>query len=114
MPAARRMNRPAAGSAGRGHRPSQQRPAARALGPLIVCAGLWGCGTYNPPVIGDHPAQAYRTDLRACRTTAHHQVYLRNAATPGRWLISPITGPPAVRRAIRACLRAKGYTPAPG
>jgi hypothetical protein len=79
---------------------------------LIVPAlllGLSGCGDYDPPVVGDHAADKYKTDVEACRTSSHHAVYLRNARSPGTWIISPITGPPAVRAAVRACMQDKGY-----
>jgi hypothetical protein len=33
----------------------------------------------------------------------------KNAATPGTWIISPFTGPPEVRAAIRKCMESKGY-----
>jgi hypothetical protein len=36
-------------------------------------------------------------------------VYLQNAGDPGTWIISPITGPPMVRAAIRNCMQGKGY-----
>jgi hypothetical protein len=79
---------------------------------LIVPAlllGLSGCGAYDPPVAGDHASDKYKSDLEACRTSSHHAVYLKNAGSPGTWIISPITGPPAVRAAIRTCMQGKGY-----
>jgi hypothetical protein len=68
-----------------------------------------GCNTYDPPVEGDHTSEKYKTDVETCRTTSTEKVRLKNAATPGKWIISPITGPPAVRAAIRACMEGKGY-----
>ena len=79
---------------------------------LIVSAlllGPGGCGVYDPPVEGDHTSEKYKADVEMCRTTSTETVRLKNAATPGRWIISPITGPPAVRAAIRTCMEGKGY-----
>lgn len=73
--------------------------------------GVSGCGApYDPPVRGDHTAEQYKADLEKCRATSTESVRLKNAATPGRWIISPFTGPPAVRAAIRTCMAGKGYT----
>jgi hypothetical protein len=71
--------------------------------------GLSGC-TYYPPVQGDHTSDKYKADLAKCRTSSNETVRLKNAATIGRWVISPITGPPEVRAAIRKCMVADGYT----
>jgi hypothetical protein len=71
--------------------------------------GLSRCDGYDPPVQADHASEHYKSDLEACRTSSSHAVYLRNARAPGPWIISPITGPPAVRAAIRTCMAGKGY-----
>jgi hypothetical protein len=71
--------------------------------------GVSGCGSYDPPVKGDHASDKYKSDLEACRTSSHHAVYLKNASSPGTWIISPITGPPEVRAGIRTCMQGKGY-----
>jgi hypothetical protein len=72
--------------------------------------GLSACGApYDPPVQGDHASEKYKTDLEKCRTTSTESVRLKNAATPQSWIISPFTGPPAVRAAIRTCMAGKGY-----
>ena len=77
---------------------------------LILSALLLsGCGSYDPPIQGDHNAAKYKSDLEACQTSAHHAVYLQNAGDPGTWIISPITGPPKVRAGIRSCMQKKGY-----
>ena len=68
-----------------------------------------GCSDYDPPAAGDHTAAKYKTDLEACRTSSHHAVYLKNAGSPGTWMISPFTGPPEVRAAMRICMQGKGY-----
>jgi hypothetical protein len=70
---------------------------------------LSGCADYDPPVQGDHASDHYKDDLEKCRTTSTESVRLKNAATLERWIISPITGPPAVRAAIRTCMVGKGY-----
>jgi hypothetical protein len=75
----------------------------------VLLFGLSGCAAYDPPLQGDHASDKYKTDLEACRTTSREAVRLKNAATPQSWIISPITGPPAVRAAIRTCMTAKGY-----
>jgi hypothetical protein len=80
---------------------------------LIIPAllGASACGApYDPPVQGDHTAERYKADLEKCRTISTESVRLQNAATPGSWVISPFTGPPAVRAAIRTCMAGKGYT----
>lgn len=82
------------------------------LRPLLIglpLLGLFGCGAYDPPVQGDRSSSQFKTDLEACRTTSHHAVYLHNAGTLYRWVISPITSPGMVRTAIRHCMEAKGY-----
>jgi hypothetical protein len=75
----------------------------------LLLAGLGGCAAYDPPVQGDHTSEKYKTDLETCRTTSTEAVRLKNAATPQSWIISPITGPPEVRAAIRTCMAGKGY-----
>jgi hypothetical protein len=80
---------------------------------LIMCMLLFGVsacgGSYDPPVRGDRTSEKYQTDLEKCRTDSTESVRLKNAGTIGRWIISPFTGPPAVRAAIRACMVGKGY-----
>jgi hypothetical protein len=78
---------------------------------LFVLLSVSGCGApYDPPVQGDRTTEKYKTDLEACRATSQESVRLKNAATPLKWMISPFTGPPAVRAAIRSCMAGKGYT----
>jgi hypothetical protein len=74
---------------------------------------LAGCADYEPPVVGDQTSETYRTDLEKCRSASTEAVRLKNADNPGSWVISPFTGPPAVRAAIRTCLVGKGYEMAP-
>ncbi len=76
---------------------------------LIIPAVLLGCASYDPPVQGDHTAEKYQTDLRACRTSSAEKVRLKNADTLWTWLRSPFTGPPEVRADIRTCMAGKGY-----
>jgi hypothetical protein len=71
--------------------------------------GVSGCGSYDPPVQGDRTSDHFKADLEACRTSSSRAVYLKNASSLGTWIISPITGPPAVRAAIRTCMQGKGY-----
>jgi hypothetical protein len=80
------------------------------IGPALLL-GLSGCSSYDPPVEGDHASERYKADIETCRTASTETVRLRNAATLGKWIISPITGPPAVRAAIRTCMEGKGYAP---
>jgi hypothetical protein len=75
----------------------------------LVLAALNGCAGYDPPVQGDHTSEKYKTDLEVCRTTSRETVRRKNAATPQSWIVSPITGPPEVRAAIRTCMTGKGY-----
>ena len=76
---------------------------------VVVLLGTSGCAPYNPPFQGDLTAQRYQSDLASCRTSSREAVRLKNAATPSSWIISPITGPPKVRAAIRKCMENKGY-----
>ncbi len=83
-------------------------PRAVILLPALLL-GVNGCAPYDPPVQGDHAAAKYQTDLAACRKEVGHAVYLKNASTPQTWIISPIIGPPKVRKGIRTCMVGKGY-----
>jgi hypothetical protein len=74
-----------------------------------VLFGVSGCAAYDPPVRGDHMSDHYKADLESCRTSSSHAVYIKNADNPWTWMVSPITGPPKVRAAIRTCMQAKGY-----
>jgi hypothetical protein len=76
---------------------------------FVALTGLSGCSAYDPPVQGDHAADKYKEDLEKCRTTSREAVRIKNADTPWTWIISPFTGPPAVRAAIRTCMQGKGY-----
>ena len=88
---------------------SGMRRFCAALVIAVLLPGLIGCADYDPPVLGDHTSEQYKADLEKCRTTSTEAVRLRNAATLERWIISPITGPPAVRAAIRTCMEGKKY-----
>ncbi len=84
---------------------------SRCLIVATLLLGLSACGApYDPPVAGDHTSDKYKADLEKCRTTSTESVRLKNAATLWVWIISPFTGPPAVRAAIRTCMTGKGYT----
>jgi hypothetical protein len=79
---------------------------------LLIAAlllGESGCAPYDPPIQGDHTSDRYKTDLEKCRDTSTETVRLKNASTPQSWVISPFTGPPAVRALIRTCMQGKGY-----
>ena len=76
--------------------------------PLLLLA-VSGCTSYDPPVQGDHTSAKYKADLEKCRTSSTEAVRLKNAATPGPWIISPFTGPGMVRAAIRSCMQHQGY-----
>ncbi len=77
---------------------------------LVALIGVNGCATYDPPVKGDHTSAKYQADLVACRTSSTETVRLKNAGTLWTWIISPFTGPPEVRAAIRKCMAGKGYS----
>nr|WP_294548621.1 hypothetical protein [uncultured Rhodopila sp.] len=79
---------------------------------FVLLTGLSACSPYDPPIQGDHATDKYKDDLEKCRTTSREAVRIRNADTPWTWIISPFTGPPAVRAAIRSCMQGKGYVPA--
>ena len=82
----------------------------RALLIVLALLGLTACGgSYDPPIVGDHTTERYQADLEKCRSTSTEAVRLKNAATLQSWVISPFTGPPAVRAAIRTCMQGKGY-----
>lgn len=77
---------------------------------ILALLGVSACGgPYDPPIVGDHSTEKYQADLEKCRSTETEAVRRKNAATPQSWIISPITGPPAVRAAIRTCMQGKGY-----
>lgn len=79
---------------------------------LVVPAlllGVSGCAAYDPPVQGDHTSEKYKADLEKCSTSSTEAVRRKNAGTPGTWIMSPFTGPPEVRAAIRTCMAGKGY-----
>ena len=84
-----------------------RRILASLVTPLLV--GVSGCTAYDPPVQGDRSSDRYKADLENCWTVSTEAVRLKNAATPKSWIISPITGPPAVRAAILKCMEGKGY-----
>jgi len=71
--------------------------------------GVSACAPYDPLVEGDHSSEKYKADLENCRVTSTEAVRLKNAGTPQTWVISPITGPPAVRAATRTGMQGKGY-----
>ena len=76
----------------------------------ILLLDLSGCGTsYDPPVAVDHTSAKYQTDIKKCQTTSAETVRRQNADTPWTWMISPFTGPPRVRTAIRTCMAHDGY-----
>lgn len=77
-----------------------------------VLVTLASCGTYDPPFRGNHASPRYQADLAQCRASSRRTVRLKNAATPRTWILSPFTGPPETRAAIRRCMEAKGYVPA--
>ncbi len=76
---------------------------------ISLLVGVSGCAVYDPPVQGDRTSDKYKGDLEQCRTSSTEAVRLKNASTPQSWIISPITGPPAVRAAILKCMEAKGF-----
>ena len=94
----------------RGHMSEGRMQSLRAFLIIPVLLGASACAPYDPPVQGDHTAEQYKADLEKCRTTSTESVRLKNAATIQSWVISPFTGPPAVRAAIRTCMTGKGYT----
>jgi hypothetical protein len=83
---------------------------ARLLIIATLLLGVSACAdSYDPPIQGDHTSEKYKTDLEKCQTSSMESVRLKNAATLWSWMISPFTGPPAVRAAIRTCMTGKGY-----
>jgi hypothetical protein len=76
---------------------------------FLLPIGLSACSSYDPPVQGDHATDKYKDDLEKCRTASREAVRIRNADTPWTWILSPFTGPPQVRAAIRSCMQGKGY-----
>jgi hypothetical protein len=76
---------------------------------IALLAGASGCVAYDPPVQGDRTSEKYKADLEKCRATSAEAVRLKNASTPQSWIISPFTGPPAVRAATLKCMAGEGY-----
>ena len=76
----------------------------------ILLLGLSGCSPpYDPPIAVDHASAKYQTDVKKCQTTSAETVRRQNADTPATWMMSPFTGPPRVRVAIRSCMEHDGY-----
>ena len=71
---------------------------------LASCAG-------TPAVVGDRASPKFQADLKACRASSNADVSKQDAKRFPIWLISPFTSPGQVRRAVRACMEAKGYPP---
>lgn len=69
---------------------------------LAGCAG-------TPAVVGDRASPKFQADLKACRQTSEANVAKQDAKLFLTWLRSPLAGPGQVRRAVRACMIAKGY-----
>ena len=69
---------------------------------------LTACAT-NPGVVAAQTAPRYRADLKACRASAGHAVYLENAKTFPAWVMSPLTEPGQMHRAMHACMLGRGY-----
>jgi hypothetical protein len=76
---------------------------------IAILAGVSGCAACDPPVQGDRTSDKYKADLEGCRTSSTEAVRLKNASTIQSWIISPFTGPPAVRAATLKCMEGKGY-----
>lgn len=77
---------------------------------LVMGLGTAGCvSSYAPAAQGAGPA--YQADLAACQEQSTDAVNKRNAKTGLAWFSSPFRAPFQVRPEIRACLKAKGYTP---
>jgi hypothetical protein len=86
------------------------RPFRACLMIPTLLLGVSGCASpYDPPIQGDHTSERYKTDLEKCRTTSTETVRRQNADTPWTWMISPFTGPPKVRTAIRTCMEHNRY-----
>ena len=71
---------------------------------LVGCAG-------TPAVVGDRASPTFRADLKTCRASSAADVSKQDAKFFPTWLMSPFTSPGQVRRAVRACMEAKGYPP---
>lgn len=72
---------------------------------LAGCAG-------DPAVVGDRAAPKFQADVKACRASGAAQVVKEDAKRFPDWVASPFTGPGQRRRAVRACMEAKGYAAA--
>ncbi len=83
------------------------------LGRFTITAAvllLAGCAG-TPAVLGDHSSPKFQADLKACRASSNAEVTKQDAKRFPTWIISPVTSPGQVRRAVRACMEAKGYPP---
>ncbi len=74
---------------------------------VLLLAGCAG----TPAVVGDRDSPKFQADLKACRASSNAKVTEQDAKFFPTWLISPFTSPGQVRRAVRACMEAKGYPP---
>ena len=75
---------------------------------MAVVLLLAGCAG-TPAVVGDRASPKFRADLKTCRKSSNADVVRQDAKFFPTWLISPVTSPGQVRRAVRACMEAKGY-----
>lgn len=83
------------------------------LGRFTITAAallLAGCAG-TPAVVGDRASPKFQADLKACRASSNAEVGKQDAKRFPTWLASPFTSPGQVRRAVRACMAAKGYPP---
>ena len=76
---------------------------------LAALLPLAACASYNPHMMGAHPAAQYDSDLASCRTVSREQVREENAKFVWRWIGSAYYGPGEVRAAVRSCMEGKGY-----
>ena len=75
---------------------------------ILAAILLSGCA-YDPPVIADHQAAAYKTDLEGCQTEAAVAARKLATATFKRFVVYPFSYPSLKREQTRLCMQKKGY-----
>jgi hypothetical protein len=84
-------------------------PVPARLATLAILGAMLAACAYDPPVVADHRASAYQTDLTACRgiadRNAHHQVM----SSGPLFLTYPLSLPLKERIETRRCMVGKGY-----
>lgn len=73
-----------------------------------MTATMTGCA-YDPPMQADHGSPAYKTNLHACRETAHKEADRIVKSRGPLFLTYPVSLVIVQRIQLRKCMEGKGY-----